>query len=217
MADEDHDDMDDLEWVPPSVAEQKVLTARRERSDKISRLMGDYMLKGYKMLASSCSSCGTVELQDKQNRTYCVGCEEVDCEENSKDNPAVNSQAARNQIAESNFVREIESQIIPDQQGRNEVVVEEVVQSRSVSQRHADPTMFMHTPSLLRSSRTSNNAIHPTSLMHSSLDAIFIKMNSATQTLTETDDIDTSRQLVGLIKECADCVLSLKHASMAHQ
>ena len=46
---EDHDDGADLEWVPPSEAEQKVLNARRERSDKISKRMGDYLLKGYKI------------------------------------------------------------------------------------------------------------------------------------------------------------------------
>ena len=59
---EDHDDGADLEWVPPSEAEQKVLNARRERSDKISKRMGDYLLKGYKMLATTCRICGTIDL-----------------------------------------------------------------------------------------------------------------------------------------------------------
>ena len=43
---EDHDDGSDLEWVPPTAAEQKVINARRERSDKISKLMGNYLLRG---------------------------------------------------------------------------------------------------------------------------------------------------------------------------
>ena len=43
---EDHDDASDLEWVPPTAAEQKVINARRERSDKISKLMGNYLLRG---------------------------------------------------------------------------------------------------------------------------------------------------------------------------
>ena len=43
---EDHDDGSDLEWVPPTGAEQKVINARRERSDKISKLMGNYLLRG---------------------------------------------------------------------------------------------------------------------------------------------------------------------------
>lgn len=47
----------DFEWEPPSEAEMKILEARRERSDKISKLMGDYLLKGYKMLGSVCETC----------------------------------------------------------------------------------------------------------------------------------------------------------------
>ena len=134
---EDHDDSGDLEWVPPSEAEQKILTARRERSDKISKIMGNYLLKGYKMLATTCNVCGTIELEDKQKKIYCVACEEVDCEENSKDNPAINPQAARTTMAEARMLSEVESQIIPSEE-------EEVIQVRRVNERHADPSLFMH-------------------------------------------------------------------------
>jgi len=33
-------------WKPPTAAELKVIEARHERSNQISRLMGEYMLKG---------------------------------------------------------------------------------------------------------------------------------------------------------------------------
>ena len=69
---------EDAEWKPPTEAEQKVLQARRERSDKISKLMGEYLLKGHKMLATTCSKCSTIELQDKQGRKHCIACSEVD-------------------------------------------------------------------------------------------------------------------------------------------
>lgn len=36
----------------------KVIQARRERQDQISKLMGDYLLKGYKMLGECCDLCG---------------------------------------------------------------------------------------------------------------------------------------------------------------
>ena len=36
----------DNDWRPPTEAEQKVLLARRERSDKISKRMSEYLLKG---------------------------------------------------------------------------------------------------------------------------------------------------------------------------
>lgn len=49
---------EDFEWEPPTEAEMKVIQARRERQDKISKLMGDYLLKGYKMLGECCDACG---------------------------------------------------------------------------------------------------------------------------------------------------------------
>lgn len=48
----------DLEWEPPTEVEMKVIQARRERQDKISKMMGDYLLKGYKMLGECCDLCG---------------------------------------------------------------------------------------------------------------------------------------------------------------
>lgn len=51
-------DDDDFEWTPPSESEMKVIHAQRERQDKISKLMGAYLLKGYKMLGECCEQCG---------------------------------------------------------------------------------------------------------------------------------------------------------------
>lgn len=55
-------DDEDFEWEPPTEAEMKVIQARRERQDKISKLMGDYLLKGYKMLGECCDVCGVSEV-----------------------------------------------------------------------------------------------------------------------------------------------------------
>lgn len=52
---------DDAEWQPPSEAELKVIQARRERQDKISKLMSEYLLKGYRMLGECCDECGVSE------------------------------------------------------------------------------------------------------------------------------------------------------------
>jgi len=103
MSEDDNWCPDEDEWTPPTEAELKVIAARRERSDKISKLMGDYLLKGYRMLASNCPHCTTVELQDKRGVKYCVACQEVDCHENSKDNPALSEEAASRSIAEEAF------------------------------------------------------------------------------------------------------------------
>ena len=91
------------DWTPPSEAQMKVIQAKRERSDKISKLMGDYLLKGYKMLATSCSVCYTVELQDRAGLKFCVACQEVDSHENSKDDPALSREAAERVVEEQQY------------------------------------------------------------------------------------------------------------------
>ncbi|XP_015750369.1 PREDICTED: Sjoegren syndrome/scleroderma autoantigen 1 homolog [Acropora digitifera] len=50
----------------------------RERNDRISALMGQYMLRGYRMLGSVCEVCGTVLLKNLDQEDYCVACKEVD-------------------------------------------------------------------------------------------------------------------------------------------
>jgi uncharacterized Zn finger protein (UPF0148 family) len=46
-----------MDWKPLTEAEMKVLQARRERQDKISKIMGEYLLRGYKMLGIVCPKC----------------------------------------------------------------------------------------------------------------------------------------------------------------
>ncbi|XP_057677652.1 protein ZNRD2 [Corythoichthys intestinalis] len=90
---------EDFEWEPPTEAEMKVIQARRERQDQISKVMGDYLLKGYKMLGECCDKCGTILLQDRAHKNYCVSCQELDSDVD-KDNPALNAQAALSQVRE---------------------------------------------------------------------------------------------------------------------
>lgn len=66
----------------------------RERNDKISALMGQYMLKGYRMLSSVCEACGTVLLKYRDEEEYCVACREVDVDTQS----TASTQAANPQI-----------------------------------------------------------------------------------------------------------------------
>ena len=49
-----------LEWRPPTEEERLRLEKQRERSNKISKIMGDYLLKGYKMLGSQCNKCQVI-------------------------------------------------------------------------------------------------------------------------------------------------------------
>ena len=53
------------------------------------------------MLATTCKVCDTIELQDKQDRIFCIACTEVDCQETLKDNPVLSTSAANRTLAES--------------------------------------------------------------------------------------------------------------------
>uniref|UniRef100_A0A1E1XBD9 Putative zn-ribbon-containing protein implicated in mitosis n=1 Tax=Amblyomma aureolatum TaxID=187763 RepID=A0A1E1XBD9_9ACAR len=102
--------MEDYDWKPPTEAELKVLEARRERMDKISGIMGDYLLKGYKMLSDVCDVCSTILLEDRQRKTYCIACSEVDTMENVKDNPVLSDAAAQRLVQECQASSEMTAQ-----------------------------------------------------------------------------------------------------------
>ena len=53
------------------------------------------------MLATTCKVCDTIELQDKQDRVFCIACTEIDCQETLKDNPVLSTTAANRTLAES--------------------------------------------------------------------------------------------------------------------
>ncbi|XP_003745975.1 Sjoegren syndrome/scleroderma autoantigen 1 [Galendromus occidentalis] len=88
------------EWRPPTTAELKVIEKRRERNDKISALLGSYMLRGYKMLGETCQVCDTILLESRQGANYCVACHELDEQETAKDDPALSEGAASRLRAE---------------------------------------------------------------------------------------------------------------------
>ena len=69
---------------------------------------------GYKMLATTCRVCDTIELQDKQDKIFCIACTEIDCHENLKDNPALSSSAANRTLAESSERRTNASTSFPE-------------------------------------------------------------------------------------------------------
>jgi len=50
------------------------MTSRERRSDVVAKSMGELLLKGYKMLSTSCEICNNVLLQDRQGMITCVNC-----------------------------------------------------------------------------------------------------------------------------------------------
>ncbi|KAG7484960.1 hypothetical protein MATL_G00055700 [Megalops atlanticus] len=220
---------DDFEWEPPSEAEMKVIQARRERQDKISKLMGDYLLKGYKMLGECCEQCGTILLQDKQKKNYCVACQELDSDID-KDNPALNPQAALSQVRE----RQLASQPLPQVNGappsdsspsvpglpRPEHC--EGAASGLRGPQPAQPSLPAPAPPLPASASSVHpgqsaasvpgHAHHPA--MFCAQEAVLQKMRWATQELQRASSVEASIQLCSLIRSCADSLRSLKELQL---
>ncbi|XP_053501438.1 protein ZNRD2 [Ictalurus furcatus] len=221
-------DEEDFEWEPPSEAEMKVIQARRERQDKISKLMGDYLLKGYRMLSDCCDICGTILLQDKQKKNYCVACQELDSDID-KDNPALNAQAALSQVRE----RQLAS-LHPLEADETTATVPEVPPSSrpehcdgAVSGLRAPPPPLpppqprplpaATSPPLQNPSSVSGSvALTPRPPPHrqdavDAQDVVLQKLRWATQELQTAVSLESCVQLCGLIRACAETLQSLKH------
>ena len=68
--------VDDEEWTPPTPAQMKEIEQKRQRSDMYSKKMGEYLLKGWKMLNEYCPVTGDVPLmQNREGRKYSVALE----------------------------------------------------------------------------------------------------------------------------------------------
>ncbi|XP_068116680.1 protein ZNRD2 isoform X3 [Hyperolius riggenbachi] len=177
---------DDDDWAPPSEAEMKILRVRRERQDKISRLMGDYLLKGYRMLGDSCEACGTILLQDRQKKLLCVSCQELDSD-TEKDNPALNPQAALTQVREHQQAALASAAAAP------------------LPRENDQPVPVNH----------FNHVNSPTVLtvpepVHSAEEALLEKISWASHQLRETSSVEYSSQLCTLIGSCAQSLRLLK-------
>ncbi|KAM8945357.1 protein ZNRD2 [Pelodytes ibericus] len=186
---------DDDSWSPPSESELKILRARREHQDRISRLMGDYLLKGYKMLGDCCDTCGTILLQDKQKKLLCVSCQELDSD-TEKDNPVLNPQAALSQV------REHQLSLQPCQ--GNSLPVE--LQTTS-----APVTTHNHvTPNSDAIPTTSDPILTTSDPIQSAETALLQKMKWATEQLQCAASVEYSSQLCALIGSCAQSLRSVR-------
>uniref|UniRef100_A0A3B4VCP1 Zinc ribbon domain containing 2 n=1 Tax=Seriola dumerili TaxID=41447 RepID=A0A3B4VCP1_SERDU len=191
---------EDFEWEPPTEAEMKVIQARRERQDKISKLMGDYLLKGYKMLGECCDVCGTILLQDRQQKNYCVSCQELDSDID-KDNPALNAQAALSQVRE----RQLAAQSPAPSQAP------ELNGGPSNSQ--ASGSVPQPRPEHCEGAAAGGRALLPPPAVPSPSEAVLTKLRWATTQLQSSASLEASIQLCSLITSCANSLRSLKELS----
>ncbi|XP_041657670.1 protein ZNRD2 [Cheilinus undulatus] len=221
-------DDEDFEWEPPTEAEMKVIQARRERQDKISKLMGDYLLKGYKMLGDCCDVCGTILLQDRQQKIYCVSCQELDSDVD-KDNPALNAQAALSQVRERQLAAQspTPSQALVVNGGPSSsqpsvtVPRPEHCEGAAAGGRATLPPAAVPSPSPPASTSTlaparppiipQSAAIQP--VLQEAEEAVLTKLRWATNQLQSSSSLEMSIQLCSLITSCASSLRSLKELS----
>nr|XP_046267377.1 protein ZNRD2 [Scatophagus argus] len=221
-------DDEDFDWEPPTEAEMKVIQARRERQDKISKLMGDYLLKGYKMLGECCDVCGTILLQNKQQKNYCVSCQELDSDID-KDNPALNAQAALSQVRERQLAAQSPA---PSQapelnggpstsQPSVSVPRPEHCEGAAAGGRAAVLPPAVPSPVTPPSTTALAPARPPVSPQSSAIhhvlqdaeEAVLTKLRWATTQLQSSASLETSIQLCSLITSCASSLRSLKELS----
>ncbi|XP_037324057.1 protein ZNRD2 [Pungitius pungitius] len=221
----------DFDWEPPTEAEMKVIQARRERQDKISKLMGDYLLKGFRMLGECCDVCGTILLQDKQHKNYCVSCQELDSDVD-KDNPALNAQAALSQVRERQLAAQStapsqapELNGGPSSSSQASVLVPlprpEHCEGAAAGGRALLPPPAVPSPApppptpALAPPRPPVVPQNPPlqSMLQEAEEAVLIKLRWATNQLQSSASLESSIQLCSLITSCANSLRSLKELS----
>ncbi|XP_028277454.1 protein ZNRD2 [Parambassis ranga] len=221
-------DEEDFEWEPPTEAEMKVIQARRERQDKISKLMGDYLLKGYKMLGVCCDVCGTILLQDRQQKNYCVSCQELDSDID-KDNPALNAQAALSQVRERQLATQAPVHAADPNAGTasssqaNALVPQprpEHCEGAAAGGRATLPPPTAPAPAPVATTTLAPTrplvtpqtaALQP--VLDEAEEAVLIKLRWATTQLQSSASLEASIQLCSLITSCANSLRSLKELS----
>ncbi|KAL8184080.1 UNVERIFIED_CONTAM: Sjoegren syndrome/scleroderma autoantigen 1 [Gekko kuhli] len=198
---------DDADWEPPSEAELKVIQARRERQDKISKLMSEYLLKGYRMLGECCEDCGTILLQDKQKKFYCVACQELNSDVD-KDNPALNAQAALSQVRERQLASNPEDVTSPEYFSSlptpRHVPRPEHCEGAASGLRASAPAPVLPVRAAVPPSPP------PTSVLAAVEEAILQKINWAGRELQQSTSIEMSIQLCSLIRSCAESLKGIK-------
>lgn len=231
--------MEDYEWKPPSEAELKVLEARRERMDKISGIMGDYLLKGYKMLSDVCDVCSTILLEDRQHKAYCIACSEVDTTENVKDNPILSDVAAQRLVEERQASSELSA---PSQSTLSEEMHHNhappliprratTVISSNASMPMAPTIVESMSPCILASrdpglcgsqqQMVENTSMAPDSTQRdhevvAAMQAVQGKMVWATRELKLCSSVELSIQMCSLIKTCAEAITALNDMRSAN-
>uniref|UniRef100_A0A8D2LF10 Zinc ribbon domain containing 2 n=2 Tax=Varanus komodoensis TaxID=61221 RepID=A0A8D2LF10_VARKO len=169
--------------------------------------MSDYLLKGYRMLGDCCEDCGTILLQDKQKKLYCVACQELNSDVD-KDNPALNAQAALSQVREHQLAANCEdgpsSGYLSSLPTPRHVPRPEHCEGAASGLRASAPAPVPPAPVAALASPL------PSSALTEAEEAILRKISWASQQLQHDASIETSIQLCSLIRSCTESLRGIK-------
>ncbi|VDK21616.1 unnamed protein product [Taenia asiatica] len=161
---------------------------RRQRSDKISSLLGQYLLKGWRMLEDCCPVCDTILLMNRDGALYCVGCSEVDVQPSQKVQMPVNDTVTLNE--KSNH-----SETSPKDDP------EALPSPRKLAATSAEP-------------EPSNTAFVESSTNLQSVESILRgKIFDCSQQLTRTADLEEIRRLAVSIKALSEAFIVVRTCS----
>jgi len=188
-------------WRTPSESELEESKKRRQRSDEVSRIMSEYLLKGYRMLATYCPLCMGILMEDKQGRQFCIACDEVD-------KPSTTTAA-------SDQTHQLEPFELPSWepaalQARAELLAYERSLAQKIDkERNAGPTTFpVQAAPVLNEDR---NAI--LAALNEAKSAIVGKLRSVTKLLAEEDDWAVCVVHASRIKAFAETITALSDAA----
>ncbi|MED6266133.1 hypothetical protein CHARACLAT_032589 [Characodon lateralis] len=172
----------------------------------------------------------TILLQDRQQKTYCVSCQELDSDID-KDNPALNPQAALSQVRERQLAAQSQAvtHVCEPSAGQSSSQAgvsvpqprTEHCEGAAAGGRAILPPPIVISPSSPASTTTLVPIRPPVCPQRSTLqpdleeaeEAVLTKLRWATTQLQSSASLETSIQLCSLISSCANSLRSLRALS----
>ncbi|VDN13866.1 unnamed protein product [Dibothriocephalus latus] len=173
----------------------------RARSDKISSIMGGYLLKGWRMLGETCDACDTILLMDREGQTYCIGCSEIDGKHDPPA-PAVTSGGGLTNGASG------DKQLTPVSQDSHTTTREYAVLTE-----HPASSVEMATVMVPRAPSNQSLETGPSTGLPAPVSAIRDKLLFCLSRLESCDSAEEIQQWAGAIKGLSEAFVCVKKCS----
>uniref|UniRef100_A0A914WFK4 Sjoegren syndrome/scleroderma autoantigen 1 n=1 Tax=Plectus sambesii TaxID=2011161 RepID=A0A914WFK4_9BILA len=197
--------------IEPSREQQREIEARRQRNDRISQLMGSYLLRGYKMLDEYCPTCSNILMEDRQGTLYCVACEEIDNVRPNQQSQGTGAVAEISLEDSANLYRLGSGvQLSAASHGSTSVDVGVPANVESTNRRSLADKATVACP--FTAPTVSSAACGRDSPIADAVRVVEQKLKWATDKLRTTQNVKESCELVDLMRSCADMIARFSHS-----